>query len=131
MNVPTWHVVPTAGGETAVFIRGKIVKDALYYQLIEGFRDNGRVRHRTVISLGQNETIEEAIEENERHIRRDKRRLKKLDAEYPDLDAVPGRVVRETQMLRARLTRQEARRDRLAEVQKRLWHWHNNRRGPS
>jgi hypothetical protein len=45
-----------------MFIRGRIVKDELYFAVIQGYRDEaGRVRHRTIVSLGRCEDVEGAI----------------------------------------------------------------------
>jgi hypothetical protein len=43
-----------------LFIRSKPAGGRTYYQVVEGYRDNGRVRHRTLASLGTNPTIEKA-----------------------------------------------------------------------
>ncbi len=54
-----------------MFIRGKIVKDNTYYQVVESYRDaDGKVRHRNVVSLGQNATVDAAIKDAKRMIRR-------------------------------------------------------------
>jgi hypothetical protein len=105
-----------------LYIRAKIVKDAIYYQVVEGYRDGtGRVRHRNVIALGQSPDIEAAIEETRRLERRDRRRLKILESTFPDPATIPGRARRETERLRARLTRQQEYRAALQEVSKRFW----------
>ncbi len=44
------------------FIRSKQVNGATYYSLVESFRQNGKVRQRVIVSLGQCATIDEAIE---------------------------------------------------------------------
>src|SRR3954447_13846248 len=47
-----------------MFVRSKVVKGHTYYQLVEGYRDgSGRVRHRTVASLGREPTIRDALDE--------------------------------------------------------------------
>jgi hypothetical protein len=43
-----------------MFIRSKPAGGRTYYQAVESYRDNGRVRHRTLASLGTHSTIEEA-----------------------------------------------------------------------
>ena len=41
-------------GRNRVFIRAKIVKNEMYFSLVQGYRDEaGRVLHRTIISLGR------------------------------------------------------------------------------
>src|SRR4051794_13823315 len=46
-----------------MFVRSKTVKGRKYYQVIETYRDGGKVRHRTIASLGQHPTIEDAYQE--------------------------------------------------------------------
>src|SRR5262249_8813214 len=43
-----------------MFIRSKVVKGRTYYQVVESYRDCGRVRQRTLASLGTHPTIEGA-----------------------------------------------------------------------
>ena len=45
-----------------MFIRRKIVRGTAYYSVVENRRVNGKVRQLTVVSLGQCETIDAAIE---------------------------------------------------------------------
>jgi hypothetical protein len=44
------------------FIRRKQVNGTTYYSLVESVRENGRVRQRVIVSVGQCATIDEAIE---------------------------------------------------------------------
>ncbi len=44
-----------------MFIRERLVNGASYFSVVESYRDGGRVRQRTVVSLGQSATIKEAI----------------------------------------------------------------------
>jgi hypothetical protein len=44
------------------FIRHKQVNGTTYYSLVESVRENGRVRQRVIVSLGQCATIDEAID---------------------------------------------------------------------
>jgi hypothetical protein len=44
-----------------VFIRAKRVGSHTYYQVVEGYREGGKVLHRTVVCLGRNATIRGAI----------------------------------------------------------------------
>ena len=47
-----------------MFVRSKVVKGHTYYQLVEGYRDGaGKVRHRTVMSLGRSPTVRDALDE--------------------------------------------------------------------
>ena len=104
-----------------MYIRGKIVKDALYFQVVEGYRDDaGRVRQRNIIALGQCEDIDEALDQVARDNARCKRRLKKLDEMWQSVETVPGWARRETERLRAALARQAVYKAKLLEVQKRL-----------
>jgi hypothetical protein len=53
---------PTHGGrDEGVFIRRKIVRGITYYALVESYRSEGKVRQRTLLSLGRNPTLEAAI----------------------------------------------------------------------
>jgi hypothetical protein len=46
-----------------MFVRKKVVKGRTYYQVVESYRQGGRIRHRTLASLGTHPTIEEACRE--------------------------------------------------------------------
>ena len=98
-----------------MYVRSKVVKEATYYQVVEGFRDeaSGRVRHRNVISLGRCASIEEAIANTRRVEARIRRRLAKVpETELSDL------MRAERDRLAARLTQQGARRAVLQELAK-------------
>ena len=100
-----------------MYVRSKVVKEATYYQVVEGFRDetSGRVRHRNVISLGRCASIEDAIANTRRVEARVRRRLAKLpETELSDF------MRAERDRLAARLTQQGARRAVLQEVAKLL-----------
>jgi hypothetical protein len=43
-----------------MFLRSKVVKGRTYHQVVESYRDEGRVRQRTLASLGTHPTIEAA-----------------------------------------------------------------------
>ena len=58
-----------------MFIRRKTVKGLDYYQVIETYRDAGRVRHRTMVSLGRRATPEEAIRTCRARMKRLRREL--------------------------------------------------------
>lgn len=45
-----------------MFIRSKTVGGRTYYQVVQGWREGGRVRHRTIASLGRSPTIELALD---------------------------------------------------------------------
>jgi hypothetical protein len=46
-----------------MFVRSKVVKGRTYYQAIETYRSFGKVRHRTLASLGTCPTVEDAYHE--------------------------------------------------------------------
>src|SRR5947209_8420089 len=62
-----------------MFIRSKIAKGTEYYQVVHGYRDeSGRVRQRTVASLGRCPTVEDAIKAEKKKLsklRRDRGRF--------------------------------------------------------
>ncbi|HYE00790.1 MAG TPA: hypothetical protein VEH84_15520 [Alphaproteobacteria bacterium] len=43
-----------------MFLRAKKVAGRLYYQVVETYRDGGRVRHRSIVSLGTAPSLEAA-----------------------------------------------------------------------
>lgn len=45
-----------------MFIRTKTAKGRTYYQIVEGFRENGKVCQRIVLSLGQNQDPADALD---------------------------------------------------------------------
>jgi hypothetical protein len=52
-----------------MFVRSKVVKGRTYYQVVESYRSGGKVRHRTLASLGTCPTVEEAYHEALLHFR--------------------------------------------------------------
>lgn len=75
------------------FIRAKKGKKGTYYQLVENYREDGRVRQRVLCHLGRNPTLEAAIEERERYLAwaqrgeqrcREEARLPRHYQEHPD-----------------------------------------------
>ena len=56
-----------------MFIRAKVVRGVTFYQVIHGYRDGGRVRHKVVAGLGQHPTIAGAIKATGRALQRDRR----------------------------------------------------------
>ena len=47
------------------FIRHKNVGDRTYYDVVETFRTNGKVKQRLIVALGRCSTIDDAIKETE------------------------------------------------------------------
>jgi hypothetical protein len=99
-----------------MFIRSKVVKNQTYYQVVEGYRDEqGRVRHRTVGSLGQCPTPKDAIEANKRRMARLGRRLGRVEAiQHSELFA------REAERLRTAIGRLTQQNEKLAAIGKAL-----------
>jgi hypothetical protein len=85
-----------------VFIRAKTVKDKTYFQAIQTYRDKqGRVRHRTVVSLGRHATPEAAIAAAQGDLRG-------LEARLCELGPLAERSktsVKEAERLRAQVAR--------------------------
>ena len=97
-----------------MFIRAKIVKNEMYFSLVQGYRDEaGRVRHRTIISLGRCDEVDWAIDEATRTIGRCRRRLKRLEG--AELNAT---LARDHARLTAKLAKQKAYRAHLRELAK-------------
>lgn len=44
------------------FVRAKTVKGITYYYLVEGYRDDGKVRQRVLAYLGQHKTVQTAYD---------------------------------------------------------------------
>jgi len=79
--------------ENAVFIRRKTVRGYDYFQIVEGYRDDhGRVRHRTVASLGHNPTIKAALTSMARDDRRDAKELERYRKVGSDTWVPPATV---------------------------------------
>jgi hypothetical protein len=59
-----------------MYVRSRVVKGRTYYQVVESYRDGGRVRQRHLCSLGAHPTIEEARREalGEYFVRKRRRR---------------------------------------------------------
>jgi hypothetical protein len=45
-----------------MFIKRTMAKGHVYYQIIEGYREGERVRHRVLVSLGSTDNLAEALE---------------------------------------------------------------------
>ncbi len=82
-----------------MYIRRKVVKGQTYYQLVEGFRDGGKVRHKTLASLGTASTLAEARADLKRQVARLRRRLQRV---APGAALIPG-FARKAAALRAQL----------------------------
>jgi hypothetical protein len=106
-----------------MFIRRKVAKGETYYQAVEGYRDEqGRVRHRTVASLGRSATPDEAVVVARKNLRRLQTRLAKFEpsARYSKqfgrrVDGLRSRMARLTQQLK-----------RLQTLRDRAKGWHNS-----
>jgi hypothetical protein len=100
--------------ESSVFVRSKIVNGTIYYQLIEGYRDpdTGKVRQRTIASLGTSPTLADAIARAKLTVRAKKRRLERA---MPRGVASPS-LERELTTLRARIATEEAKLAKLEEA---------------
>ncbi len=44
------------------YVRKKKVKDREYYQLVEAYRENGKVRQRVLAHLGRSPNVDDALE---------------------------------------------------------------------
>jgi hypothetical protein len=50
--------------ETTIYVRRiKSGEDGAYFQLVESYRDEGTVKKRVLVHLGQHETVEEVLNE--------------------------------------------------------------------
>lgn len=72
-----------------MYIRSKVVKGAEYFQVVQGVREGGRVRHRTLVSLGRHPTVAEALEHEKRVLTARKRELTRLRRDHPDDPSFP------------------------------------------
>jgi hypothetical protein len=69
-----------------MYIRKSKVKGNVYYALVEGYRDPiGRVRQKTIASLGRSATIPEAIRTLESEVQVERERFAKVAAACVDL----------------------------------------------
>ena len=99
-----------------MFVRSKVVKGRTYHQVIEGYRDEaGKVRHRTVVSLGRSPTPKDAVAVARKAINRRRRRLEQL----APLQTIRS-CAKEAERLRARLDALTQRIARLEEVDRLL-----------
>jgi hypothetical protein len=53
------------GGGAVSYIRRKNVGDRTYYDVVESYREKGKVKQRLIVALGRCSTIDDAIEETE------------------------------------------------------------------
>jgi hypothetical protein len=104
-----------------MYIRRKEVKGGTYYQVVEGYRDAGRVRHRTVASLGRSPTIADAIKVEERALTAAKRELEKARAWFPSLPLSdqPRWALAKIERLQRQLTQRQERLDRYRQLARR------------
>jgi L-alanine-DL-glutamate epimerase-like enolase superfamily enzyme len=102
---------------SAMFIRSKVVKGETYYQAVEGYRDEqGRVRHRTVASLGRSATPDEAVVV----ARKDLRRLQARLAKFEPLASYSKQFGRRVDGLRSRMARLTQQLERLKALRERV-----------
>jgi hypothetical protein len=99
-----------------MFIRRKEMGRYTFYQVVEGYREGKRVRHRTLASLGTSPTIPEAIKELDSLDRPLKRRLSILQTDQWPSPPIQREIAR----LQAKLSQHEERRAKLREVAKML-----------
>jgi hypothetical protein len=92
-----------------MYVRDKVVKGRTYYQLVEGYRDGDKVRHKTLASLGTASTLTEARANLKRKVARLRRHLPLVT---PDATLFP-RFAREAAALQAQL-------DKLTQLMARL-----------
>lgn len=90
-----------------MFIRAKEVKGQVYYQMVEGYRDGGKVRHRTIMSLGRDATIAEAMGCSKKEAGRLKRKISNYS---------PNSELRDVAVWRRQLTQHEERLMKLFEI---------------
>jgi hypothetical protein len=69
--------------EGPMFIRSKVVKGFTYYFVVEGRRVEGKVRQRTLVSLGRHATLPEALEAARRELTHRRRERSKLAIPNP------------------------------------------------
>ena len=101
-------------GVARMYVRAKVVKGATYYQLVEGYRDDtGRVRHRTLVSLGRHPTVADALKATDREVRRLRRALETERDLWPASSARSPRSVARLAVLERQVARVEERRQRL------------------
>jgi hypothetical protein len=89
-----------------MFVRSKLVKGQTYYQLIQGYRVAGKVRHRTIASLGRNPTVEGALVSDKQllaRLRREHARLESSGPLPPDLRRKLDRLARRVEGLAAKV----------------------------
>ena len=98
-----------------VFVRSKVVKGHTYHQVVQGYREGAKVRHRTVVSLGRSPTPKEAAAVGRKAVKRCERRL----VEITPLVTLP-RWAKEAERLRARVDALTQRIARLEEVDRLL-----------
>ncbi len=85
-NIAILHLPGTAQGgrRIAAYVRKKSVGHYEYYQLVENRRVNSKPRQKVLVHLGKHPTVDDALKEWPREIKRLRRRAQK------DRDNVPG-----------------------------------------
>ena len=93
-----------------MYTRQKELRGVKYFQLVHGYRDEqGRVRHRTIMSLGRCPTVTDAIHDAKTEMRIIRRELSRIPSFLRESDA--SREMREHIASRER---------KLAQLQERL-----------
>jgi hypothetical protein len=103
-----------------MFIRSRVVKGTTYYAVVESYRAGDKVRHRHIAALGTTPTVEGAIAEAARKVKRLRSRLGKLEALWPASSDRPAEGVRAQVRAEEKLALQELRLARLREVRAKL-----------
>ena len=98
-----------------MFVRSKVVKGHTYHQVVQGYREGGKARHRNIISLGRSATPKEAAAAARKAVKRCERRL----TEIVPVMALP-RWAKEAERLRAQVDALTQRIARLEEVDRLL-----------
>lgn len=99
-----------------MYIRSKVVEGRTYYQIVQGYRDEaGKVRHRTIASLGRSPTIADAIAVEKKAITRLKTELTRLQSYFPPASAIPPVLLKRIELVSTRLTQRD---ERLTELRR-------------
>jgi hypothetical protein len=74
-----------------MYIRSKMVKGHTYYFVVQGRREGGKVRQRTIVSLGRHCTLTEALAASQDALGRLRRARKRMAVPNPP-KALAGRL---------------------------------------
>ncbi len=88
------------------YVRKNRVDDGVYYQVVEGYREGGKVKQRVLAYLGTYETVDKALEKLPRHIEMQRETM----PNYP-LKAWPG--------MQRRLSAMEKRLEKIRDLRER------------